>query len=138
MIRIIAGLTFLLTLQQVGWIADVPASQFDPPPGPMSVFGSAPPRAALELLELATAVLAALLVLGIRTRTVSILLTLALGTGFGLIYSFGKIENTRSSPSWCRRRWRSRDGGGPCPWTPRAVTTRSTARSSSGRCGCLP
>ena len=94
MFRIIAGLTFLLTLQQVGWIADVPASQFDPPPGPMSVFGSAPPRAALELLELATAVLAALLVLGIRTRTVSILLTLALGTGFGLIYSFGKIDHT--------------------------------------------
>ena len=94
MFRIFAGLTLLLTLQQVGWIADVPASRFDPPPGPMSVFSSVPPRAALELLELATAVLAALLVLGIRTKTVSILLALALATGFGLIYSFGKIDHT--------------------------------------------
>ena len=92
--RIIFSGGLLLTLQQLGSLSGRPTERFDPPPGPIMLFQTLPPHAALEGLEIATAVLAALLLFGLHTRTVSILLAVALMTGFGLSYSFGKIDHT--------------------------------------------
>lgn len=93
-LRIIFAGGLLLTLQQLGSLSNRPAERFDPPPGPFMLFQTLPPHAALEGLEIATAVLAALLLFGLRTRTVSVLLAVALMTGFGLTFSFGKINHT--------------------------------------------
>ena len=92
--RIIYSAALLLTLQQVSALSGRSADQFDPPPGPITLFESLPPHAVLEGLEVVTAILAAFLLFGLHTRTVSILLALALMTGFGLTYSFGKIDHT--------------------------------------------
>ena len=92
--RIIFAGGLLLTLQQLGSLSDRPAEQFDPPPGPFEVFQALPPNAVLEGLEIVTAVLAALLLFGLHTRAVSFLLAAALMTGFGLTFSFGKIDHT--------------------------------------------
>ena len=92
--RVIYCVGLLLTLQQVSALSGRSADQFDPPPGPIMLFDSLPPHAVLEGLEIVTAVLAGFLLLGLHTRTVSILLALALMTGFGLTYSFGKIDHT--------------------------------------------
>ena len=92
--RIVFGAYVLLTLFDVGQVSSSPAAEFHPPLGPMRLFSEVPPHAALEALELATSILAALLVLGLWTRAVSFLLALALMTGFGLTYSFGKIDHT--------------------------------------------
>jgi len=92
--RVIYSAGLLLSLQQVSALSGRSADQFDPPPGPIMLFESLPPHAVLEGLEIVTAVLAGFLLVGLHTRTVSILLALALMTGFGLIYSFGKIDHT--------------------------------------------
>ena len=92
--RIVFGAFVLLTLFDVGQVSDSPAAEFHPPLGPMRFFSEVPPHAALEALELAAAILAALLVFGLWTRAVSFVLALALMTGFGLTYSFGKIDHT--------------------------------------------
>lgn len=84
----------LLTLQPVQWIASLPDNQFNPPPGPMMLLKAFPSRIPLEGLEVVTAVLAAALLLGLCTRTVSILLALALMTEFGLVFSIGKIDHS--------------------------------------------
>ena len=93
-LRVIYSAGVLLTLQQVGALSSRPPDEFDPPPGPMMLFTALPSHAMLEGLEIATALLAGFLLLGLHTRTVSILLALALMTGFGLTYSYGKIDHT--------------------------------------------
>ena len=92
--RVIYSAGLLLTLQRVSGLSFRSADEFDPPPGPIMLFESIPSHAVLEGLTIGTAVLAAFLLLGLHTRTVSILLALALMTGFGLTYSFGKIDHT--------------------------------------------
>ncbi len=91
--RIIYGLIALMSMRTYGNIADQPQAQFDPPPGPIMVFSSIPSRAALEALEVAVAILVVFLIIGFRTKTASLLLALALMTGAGLTYSFGKIDH---------------------------------------------
>lgn len=91
--RIIYGLLALLSLRGYGNIASQPSAQFDPPPGPIMLFPSIPPRFALEALEVVAAVLVVFLIMGFRTRTTSVLLALALMTGAGLSFSFGKIDH---------------------------------------------
>jgi uncharacterized membrane protein YphA (DoxX/SURF4 family) len=93
-VRIIYCAGLLLTLQPLGTLSSRPADRFDPPPGPFMLFDALPSHTLLEGLEVATALLAALLLFGLHTRTVSILLSLALMGGFGLTYSFGKIDHT--------------------------------------------
>jgi uncharacterized membrane protein YphA (DoxX/SURF4 family) len=93
-VRIIYSAGLLVTLQPLGSLSSRPADRFDPPPGPFRLFNALPPHAALEGLAIATALLAALLLIGLHTRTVSLLLALALMVGFGLTYSFGKIDHT--------------------------------------------
>jgi hypothetical protein len=91
--RIIYGLIMLVTLPGYGKIALRPESQFDPPPGPIMLVPSVPPRAVLESLELVVAVLVVFLILGVHTKATSLLLVTALMTGAGLNYSFGKIDH---------------------------------------------
>lgn len=91
--RILYALVGLVALPDLGQIADQPPGQFDPPPGPIMLFPSVPPPAALEALELGTAVLLAFLALGFCTRTSSLLLAAALMVGMGLGFSFGKIDH---------------------------------------------
>jgi uncharacterized membrane protein YphA (DoxX/SURF4 family) len=92
--RVIYSAGLLLTLQPLSALSSHPAEEFDPPPGPIMLFGALPSHAMLEGLEIVTAILAGFLLLGLHTRTVSVLLALALMTGFGLTYSFGKIDHT--------------------------------------------
>ena len=91
--RIIYGVIALLGLREYGTIATQPAAQFDPPPGPIMLFGSIPPRAALEALEIAVAVLVVFLIMGFKTKAVSLLLATGLMIGAGLSFSFGKIDH---------------------------------------------
>ena len=92
--RIIYSAGLLLTIQPLGMLSNRPAERFDPPPGPMLLFESLPTQGVLEGLQVLIALLAALLLVGLHTRSVSVLLALALMTGFGLTYSFGKIDHT--------------------------------------------
>lgn len=92
--RIIYSAGVLLTLQPLGVLTRRPPERFDPPPGPMMVFESLPPHAVLEGLEFLTVTVAALLLLGLHTRAMSIMLGLALMTGFGLTFSYGNTSHT--------------------------------------------
>ena len=92
--RIIFSGGILLTLQPTGALSRRPPERFDPPPGPFVLFESLPSLFVLEGIELVTALLAALLLVGLHTRAVSILLSLSLMTGFGLTYSYGHISHT--------------------------------------------
>jgi uncharacterized membrane protein YphA (DoxX/SURF4 family) len=92
--RIIFSTGLLLTLQPFGSLSVRPPERFDPPLGPFMLFDTLPSHGALEALEVLIAVLAGFLLVGLHTRTVSIVLALALMTGFGLSYSFGKIDHT--------------------------------------------
>lgn len=91
--RIIYGVIALVTLPGLGAIAAQPEAQFDPPPGPIMLFDSIPSRGALEALELVIAVLIGFLIIGFKTKATSLLLALAMMTGSGLSYSFGKIDH---------------------------------------------
>jgi hypothetical protein len=91
--RIIYGLIAFIRFNGYGNLANQPAAQFDPPPGPFTVFSSMPPEAALEGLEFVIAVLIVFLIMGFKTRATSLLLALAMTTGTGLSFSFGKIDH---------------------------------------------
>lgn len=91
--RIIYGLLALLSLRGYSNIANQPAALFDPPPGPIMLFHSIPPRAALEALEISIAVLVVFLIMGFATKWTSLALALAMMTGTGLSFSFGKIDH---------------------------------------------
>ncbi len=91
--RIIYGVLALLGLRGYGGIANQPEAQFDPPPGPIMLFDSVPPRAALEVLEILIAVLVVFLIMGFKTKAACLLLAIAMMTGTGLSFSFGKIDH---------------------------------------------
>lgn len=91
--RIIYGLIALVALPAYGVVATRPPTQFDPPPGPIMLFHSIPPRAALEALELVIAVLVVFLIMGFATKVTSVALALAMMTGTGLSFSFGMIDH---------------------------------------------
>src|SRR5687768_18064317 len=76
--RIIYGLLALLGLRGYSNIANQPQAQFDPPPGPIMLFDSIPPRIALEALEIVVAVLVVFLIMGFRTKATSLLLAVAM------------------------------------------------------------
>ena len=91
--RVLYGLLSLLWLRGYSGIADQPEAQFDPPPGPIMLFDSIPPRMALEALEIVIAVLVVFLIMGFKTKATSLLLAAAMVTGTGLSFSFGKIDH---------------------------------------------
>ena len=92
--RIMYGISVLMILPSLERAAAYPTEAFDPPVGPMVFFDAVPPTPVLTAMEVAIAVLAALLVVGFRTRVVSLLLSLGLLFGYGFLYSFGKIDHT--------------------------------------------
>jgi hypothetical protein len=84
---------FVIGAPRVGWIAQVPATFFDPPPGPARLLPGFPPAWQLESLDLLVVSLFVALLLGWRTRLVSIALTVLLFYGHLFEYSFGKIDH---------------------------------------------
>lgn len=75
------------------WIGGFPDSFYDPPPGPMLLFGGFPPPAAFTLLHFATVFSALCLLVGYRTRVASLATGVLLMAGNGWLYSFGKINH---------------------------------------------
>ncbi len=73
--------------------ARVPEAFWNPPPGLQALLSGAPPHWALIGLEVLRAVLAVALILGFRTRTVSVALTLTLIAGSAIMYSFSKVDH---------------------------------------------
>ncbi len=92
--RILYGIAVLMILPSLERASAYPTADFDPPLGPMMLFDAVPPVPVLTALEVAIALLAALLVIGFRTRVVSVLLSVGLLVGYGFLYSFGKIDHT--------------------------------------------
>lgn len=72
-------------------LGELPDAWFLAPVGPFALLGGWPPPALLDVIWGATIALLAVVGLGIRTRTTSPLLTLALIGGAGLRYSTGKV-----------------------------------------------
>lgn len=91
---VFAGVTLLWVLPDWSWIADLPGSWFAPPPGPFALLPAAPPAWALTVLEVTTALLLGALLVGVRTRLVSLVLPCLLLLGSGLSYSWGKIDHS--------------------------------------------
>lgn len=76
------------------WISRFDPAFFRPAPGPFSALSSFPPTWFLAGLDLLTAAAVALLLVGYRTRPVSLALAALLLVGTGLEYSFGKIDHS--------------------------------------------
>ena len=75
------------------WIADLPPAFFDPPPGPASLFRGFPPSWVFESLDVLRPVLVAGILIGWRTREVSIGLVLVNLYAHLFLFSFGKIDH---------------------------------------------
>jgi hypothetical protein len=84
---------FVLGAPRVGWITQVPAAFFDPPPGLPRLMSGFPPAWQLEALDLLVALSLVALLFGWRTRPVSIAITALLCYGHLFQYSFGKIDH---------------------------------------------
>ena len=92
--RILYGASVLTILPSLERAAAYPTDDFDPPLGPMMLFDRVPPVSILTSMEVAIALLAALLLVGFQTRAVSLMLSVGLMVGYGFLYSFGKIDHT--------------------------------------------
>lgn len=97
--RIFTGLFILIFLipgdgvSHVQWISNLPDSLYTPPPGPM-MFGSEFPSAGLLMaLRFGAEVAVLLMILGYRTRAVSITAGILLLLLQGIFFSVGKIDH---------------------------------------------
>ncbi|WP_432570313.1 HTTM domain-containing protein [Kineococcus sp. SYSU DK005] len=91
--RVLFALLLLLTPRRFAWVGAFPDSFVDGPPGPFMLLRAVPPPAVLTGLDLLLAVAAAFLLLGLFTRTASVVVGLTLLTGNGIAYSLGKIDH---------------------------------------------
>lgn len=91
--RVLFAGAVLLMFPDFTWIRHFPDALYAPPPGPMRLFGGFPPTAALVALTAAVALCAACLLLGVKVRAASWLLTGCLAYGYGLSNSLGKIDH---------------------------------------------
>jgi len=91
--RIIFSVGALLTLFDFSWWGGFPTSMYFPPPGPFQLLPGLPPAWVGAAIEIAVALSFACLAFGYRTRLVSWSATLLMLLGFGLTYSFGKIDH---------------------------------------------
>lgn len=89
-----AGTGLVLYFPDLEWIGRLPDSFLNPPPGPLLLLRSVPSPTALQVLELLVAVSLAALLLGYRTPWASLAVTVFSVAGYGLSYSFGKIDHT--------------------------------------------
>lgn len=92
-IRIAYGLWVILFPVDLAWVTRVPNEFFHPRPGPFMFLNQAPGQPVLFLLTVTTMILGLLLVIGIRTLLVSALLSLALITSSGILYSYSKVNH---------------------------------------------
>ncbi|MCP2047873.1 UNVERIFIED_ORG: putative membrane protein YphA (DoxX/SURF4 family) [Paenarthrobacter nicotinovorans] len=92
-LRILFALHVLMFPVDYTWIARVPGAFFHPMPGPFMLITETPPLEFLVGLEILRATLALVLLLGFKTRAVSVVLTIVLVVGAGLTYSFGKVDH---------------------------------------------
>ena len=92
-LRVAYALWVLLLPTDYLWVRGVPEAFFQPRMGPIRLFSEIPPDGVLVGLQVAAAVLAALLAVGFRTRLVSVLLAVLMILGSGIVYSFGKVDH---------------------------------------------
>ncbi|MFE4080509.1 hypothetical protein [Paenarthrobacter sp. YIM B13468] len=92
-IRILFALHVLIFPVNYTWTAEVPAALFQPRPGLFSWMTAAPDLWFMVALEVARAVLAAVVLLGFKTFPASIALTIVMVVGAGVTHSFGKLDH---------------------------------------------
>jgi uncharacterized membrane protein YphA (DoxX/SURF4 family) len=91
--RIVFALLLLLSPPRFRWVSQFPDSFVNGPAGPFALLHSVPPDGVLLGLELLVGTCAGFLLVGLFTRTASIVLALALVGGYGTVYSLGKIDH---------------------------------------------
>lgn len=92
-IRILFALHVLIFPIDYKWVAQVPGAFFHPAPGPFALFEDAPSSAVLVGMEVLRAVLALAVLVGFRTKSVSIALSVVMIVGSGFTHSFGKVDH---------------------------------------------
>jgi len=92
--RIIYSALALCMIPNFEWVSQYPDSLFAPPPGPFRLLHGFPSATAMVTLELLLVVALTLLLVGLFTRTVSIVSAVLAILGYGFSYSLGKIDHT--------------------------------------------
>lgn len=91
---VFASLVLILTLPDYLWIGDVPNAFLSPPFAPFLLFQTAaPPREAFLIANVALVTSAVFLLVGLYTRTASVLLSLLWLWGNSWSFAFGKIDH---------------------------------------------
>lgn len=98
--RILTALYLLLVISpghsaqlDFSFLASVPDVFYSPPPGPMHFFNGFPSAIYFECIHFLLNICGVALLIGYRTRVVSIAISLLLLAGFGFSYSLGKINH---------------------------------------------
>lgn len=92
-IRILFALYVIAFPIDYTWAGEVPSVLFQPRSGPFALLSAPPSEGFLVGLEVARFVLAIALLVGYRTMTTSIAMTVVLVTGSGIVHSFGKVDH---------------------------------------------
>lgn len=92
-LRILFALHVLAFPVDYEWVAKVPSAFFQPPPGPSALVQDPPSQAFLIGIEVLRAMLAISVLVGFRTKTTSIGLTVVMIFGSGFTHSFGKVDH---------------------------------------------
>ncbi|TQL54766.1 HTTM domain-containing protein [Subtercola boreus] len=92
--RIVFGVLVIVSLPDFTWVSGVPAPFYSPPPGPMALLSGPPPLWLMLGVQAAIYVLLVALTAGLYTRFVSIAVSVLMLLGYGLTFSYGKIDHT--------------------------------------------
>lgn len=110
---VLSLLLLLLWAYNAEWITRLPDSFIDPAPGPFLLLHAVPPVEVIAGIEIARVLALGALLVGWRTPTASVLVSLLTMAVYGLAYSFGKVDHTILlaitplvlAPSGWGRRW---------------------------------
>lgn len=112
--RIVLSLLLLvLWAYNAEWVARLPDSFLDPRPGPFLLMQTVPPVGVIAAVEIGRALALGALLVGWRTPTASVLVSLFTMAVYGIAYSFGKVDHSILlaitpmvlAPSGWGRRW---------------------------------
>lgn len=92
--RIVYAVVTAAFMPSYSWISRFDDAFFRPPPGPIALLDSFPGAILLNTLDGLIVVAVFFVLVGLFTRTSSIILSILLLTGEGLAYSFGKIDHS--------------------------------------------